>query len=227
MENLDGLLQSAVHAFQGAFMGFSEGFPALGAAEPLKTSSVLPKAPTLGSADVAGHGCFLLQIRSQRPDNGTGESVRLRKRWLRTFPADFYRELFRLRGLPYNGAVKRPQYIGHLTNDLVYARLAPGVLEELRRIRPRDEKGRLKHHLHRRLTEDLGHPKLLQHLFAVTALMRASGSWDQFKLMVDRALPRQLSLPLFDGWEQEGEGQLLPSPTPTGLQLSSPEGIIP
>ncbi|MBZ5501775.1 MAG: P63C domain-containing protein, partial [Acidobacteriia bacterium] len=123
--------------------------------------------------------------------------------WVRTFPSEFYQELFRLRNIPYKEDVKRPQYIGHLTNDLVYARLAPGVLDELRRQTPRDEKGRLRTHLHRRLTEDLGHPKLLQHLSAVTALMKVSDTWRQFKSMVDRALPRYKRLPLFDGLEPE------------------------
>jgi hypothetical protein len=119
--------------------------------------------------------------------------------WVRTFPTDFYKEMFRLRSIPYREDVKRPQYIGVLTNDLVYSRLAPGVLDELRRLTPRDEKGRLKTHLHRRLTEDVGHPKLQQHLSAVTALMKVSDSWEQFKPMVDRALPKYKRLPLFDG----------------------------
>jgi P63C domain-containing protein len=121
--------------------------------------------------------------------------------WVKTFPVEFYRELFRLRGIPYKEDVKRPQYIGHLTNDLVYARLAPGVLDELRRNTPRDDKGRLKHHLHRKLTEDVGHPKLLQHLSAVTALMKASDGWKAFKALVDKALPKYKRLPLFDGIE--------------------------
>jgi hypothetical protein len=120
------------------------------------------------------------------------------RKWVRTFPGEFYKELFRLRRLPYNGTVRRPQYIGHLTNDLVYARLAPGVLDELKRVTPRDDKGRLRHHLHRRLTEEIGHPKLLQHLAAVTAVMRGCDTWDQFKKLVEKALPKQVSLPLFD-----------------------------
>ena len=124
--------------------------------------------------------------------------------WVRTFPTEFYKEMFRLRNIPYRENVKRPQYIGVLTNDLVYSRLAPGVLDELRRLPPRDEKGRLKSHLHRRLTEDIGNPKLLQHLSAVTALMKASDTWDEFKPLVDRALPKYKlykALPLFDGLE--------------------------
>jgi len=115
------------------------------------------------------------------------------------FPGDFYKELFRLRRITYDGGVKRPQYVGHLTNDLVYARLAPGVLEELQRVTERNAKGQLKHRLYRRLTEDIGHPKLLQHLSAVTALMRACDSWEQFKKMIDRSLPTYRSMPLLEG----------------------------
>ena len=93
----------------------------------------------------------------------------------------------------------RPAVVGHLTNDLVYKRLAPGVLDELRRLTPRDEKGRLKHKFFQRLTEDLGHPRLREHLAAVVALMKASTNWDQFMRAIDRALPvygKTLPLPL-------------------------------
>jgi hypothetical protein len=121
--------------------------------------------------------------------------------YIETFPVEFYKEMFRLRGIPYREDVKRPQYIGHLTNDLVYSRLAPGVLDELRRLTPRSDKGRLKTHLHRRLTENTGHPKLLAHLSAVTVLMKASDTWRQFRPLVDKALPKYKKLkplPLFD-----------------------------
>ena len=85
--------------------------------------------------------------------------------WVRTFPPDFYRELFRLRGLPYpTSTVKRPQYFGHYTNDIVYRRLAPGVLAELKRVQVRDDEGRPKHKLFQRLTANTGYPKLREHL---------------------------------------------------------------
>src|SRR5690606_38364207 len=48
--------------------------------------------------------------------------------WVHTFPDVFYEELFRLRGLEFpKETVKRPQYFGHLTNDIIYDRIAPGV----------------------------------------------------------------------------------------------------
>ena len=122
------------------------------------------------------------------------------RKWVKTFPAEFYKELFRLRGWNFSAtSTARPQVVGHITNNLIYDRLAPGVLEELRRLTPRDESGRLRTHLHRRLTEDLGHPRLRELLAAVVALMKASTTWNQFVRMIDRALPvygRTLPLPL-------------------------------
>ncbi len=129
------------------------------------------------------------------------------RKWVKTFPAEFYQEMFRLRQWPYprlGNQTQRPVMAGKLTNDIVYARLAPGVLEELRRLTPRDDKGRLKTHLHRRLTEDVGHPKLREHLSAVVALMKASDTWSVFMRSMNRALPRYgrtLELPLSDTFE--------------------------
>jgi hypothetical protein len=41
------------------------------------------------------------------------------------------------------------------------------------------------------LTEDVGHPALAQHLYAVIAFMRAEDNWDAFKKRLDVALPKQ------------------------------------
>lgn len=40
------------------------------------------------------------------------------------------------------------------------------------------------------LTEGWGHPKLKEHLAAVCALLKVSGTWDAFMELLDRALPR-------------------------------------
>jgi hypothetical protein len=120
-------------------------------------------------------------------------------KWVKTFPDEFYEEMFRLKNWRVRDiATKRPLYAGKVTNDIVYERLAPGVLEELKRITPRNEKGRPRHHYHRRLTEDIGHPRLREHLSAVLALMRAADSWEQFYKALNRALPKQFQMPLFD-----------------------------
>ncbi len=111
--------------------------------------------------------------------------------WVPTFPNVFYQELFRLRGLEFpRETVKRPQYFGHLTNDIIYDRLAPGIRDELSNTTPKLPSGRRKHHMHRRLTPDMGHPKLREHLASVTTIMRLSRDYAEFKRNLDKIHPR-------------------------------------
>lgn len=122
--------------------------------------------------------------------------------WAKTFPDDFYIEMFRLRGWQWRGMkVNRPSVVGHYTNDLVYERLAPGIVEELQKRNPRNDKGnRVSKHF-QWLTEDVGHPALAQHLYATIGFMRAATTWDQFYRMMQRAFPKKnttMLLPLHD-----------------------------
>lgn len=131
--------------------------------------------------------------------------------WIQTFPVSYYRELFRLRGLPFpTNTVKRPQYFGILTNDIVYKRIAPGVLEELKRVTPRDEEtGRHKHKFFQRLTANTGYPKLREHLGAVVAVMQLSRDYDDFIDKLDHLYPRYnetLLLP-FDYKKEDDDGK--------------------
>jgi hypothetical protein len=129
--------------------------------------------------------------------------------WLRTFPSEFYQEIFRLRNLEYNpDNVKRPQYFGVLTNDIVYKRLAPGVLDELKSAIPKNESGRPKAKFFQLLTKSVGYPKLREHLGAVLATMRMSSSWDDFKKKLDKYYPRHgaMTQTEMDFGDDEGEG---------------------
>ena len=122
--------------------------------------------------------------------------------WVKTFPFDFYEQMFRLRGLSFPpDGVKRPQYFGHLTNDIVYRRLAPGVWRELKAQSDKNEKGRLKNKLHQKLTVEVGHPKLKELVVSVTTIMKLSDQWIDFKAKLDRVHPAynetmQLPFPL-------------------------------
>ncbi len=122
--------------------------------------------------------------------------------WTRTFPYDFYREIFRLKRWPGpDGFKKKPIIIGRYTNDIVYDRLGPGILDELKRINPILPSGGRKSHHHRWFTPDIGHPKLKEHLAAVVALMRASSNWEGFMRNLRRAFPKpteQVPMPLGD-----------------------------
>ena len=48
-----------------------------------------------------------------------------------------------------SGAWKNhPQLVGKITNDIVYKKLPKGVLDELNRLNPKDDKGNRKHKHH-------------------------------------------------------------------------------
>jgi hypothetical protein len=123
--------------------------------------------------------------------------------YVKTFPTDFYKEMFRLRGwkwpdLPAEQR-KRPILVGNLTDNLVYDRLAPEVKKQLKELIGRDDTGRLKKKMFQRLTKEVGDPKLKEHLASVVALMKAADDWPGFIKMIDRALPKYKPMPLFDG----------------------------
>jgi hypothetical protein len=111
--------------------------------------------------------------------------------WVKTFPDEFYEQLFRLRGLEFpRDTVKRPQYFGYLTNDIIYKRLAPGILDELKRTEPKTPSGRRKGTIQQRLTPDLGHPKLREHLASVTTIMALSDDYEDFMRKLDKRHPK-------------------------------------
>lgn len=125
--------------------------------------------------------------------------------WAKRFPDEFYKEMFRLRGWTWKhmNPAGGPRCVANYTKDLIYCRLAPGILAELEERNPIQESGRRKAAHHQWLTEDVGHPALAQHLHAVIALMRISpdGDWCNFMRMLDRAFPRRghsVQLDLFD-----------------------------
>lgn len=131
--------------------------------------------------------------------------------WVQTFPTEYYQELFRLRGLSFpTASVKRPQYFGVLTNDIVYKRLAPGVLDELKRVTPRNDDGRPKAKYFQSLTSNTGYPKLREHLGKVVMMMQLSQNYQDFKAKLEQYLPKhteQIPLALEHmGPESEDDG---------------------
>lgn len=119
--------------------------------------------------------------------------------WIKTFPDDFFREIYRLQGWEYRpGTSKRSPYVGKLINKYVYDQLPPGVVDELRRLNPRTDKGyRTKKH-HQFLTEGTGNSHLDKQIISTLTLMRAAESKQQFEDLFERVHPSpQPRLPLF------------------------------
>lgn len=119
------------------------------------------------------------------------------RRWVRTFPADYFKHLCRLRNVELRPDMKLPQYFGHLTRDLIYRRIAPGLLKKLEQ--RRIERGRSSNKLWQWTSEDVGHPELLLHLGTVVGLMKVHTNYEVFKKQLDTIAPPYPEVPgLFD-----------------------------
>lgn len=125
------------------------------------------------------------------------------RRWVRTFPGDYFKHLCRLKGVILRPDMKLPQYFGHLTNDLVWRRIAPGLLKALKE--RRSERGSPSNKLHSWTSEELGKPELLLHLGTVVGLMKINNDYDEFHAQLNKIAPIYPENPtLFDDakdWE--------------------------
>ena len=111
--------------------------------------------------------------------------------WTKAFPDEFFAQVCRLKEWDVQRARKYPKHMGNVVNEVVYVRLAPGVLDELRRLNPMSESGRRDHHHHQHLTRNVGYVKLQQHLAAVIAMMKTKreGDWQGFVWDLNRVFP--------------------------------------
>ena len=99
--------------------------------------------------------------------------------------------------------MKLPQYFGKLTNNLIYRRLAPGLLQKLKG--RRTERGHPGDKLHSWLSEDIGFRGVLVHLGTVVGLMKLHTDYDAFERQLNTIAPIYPQSPgLFDNpqdWE--------------------------
>ena len=131
--------------------------------------------------------------------------------WVKKFPDEFYQNIYTLRRWVWPGMTKnRYSVVAKYTTNLIYERMAPGLLRELELKAPKDNKGNRPHKLHQWLTDELGNPMLAQHMHSIIMIQRvaiASGfGWNRFIKMVDQAMPRRgetLELPGFGYDEAE------------------------
>lgn len=119
------------------------------------------------------------------------------REWTRTFPLDFYRQIYRLKAWDWQGLENgkkppTPRLVGQYTDDLVYKRIAPKVLEVLKqRKKEREQKQLPAVRQHQWFNEERGHPQLREHIAGVMTLMRVSANWSDLMAKIDMALPRQ------------------------------------
>ena len=114
------------------------------------------------------------------------------KKYEVTFPLQLYKEWFRLNNWEWRpeNAQKRPKILGKWTNQYIYARMAPHLLEELKRRNPKNEKGNLKDKHFQYLTDDIGEPRLREFFGGHLALAKATTTWKKYIRLVERAYPQ-------------------------------------
>ncbi len=126
--------------------------------------------------------------------------------WAKKFPDEFYENIYKLRGWNWPGMSKnRYSVVAHYTRDLIYERMAPGLLKELEEKSPKDEKGQRENKLHQWLTGDIGDPMLSSHMQSILTIQRlalANGwGWTKFMNMVNQVMKKKgdnLDLPFND-----------------------------
>lgn len=120
--------------------------------------------------------------------------------WRKTFPDEFYKELFRLNNWDYTakGIKKRPGVIGQWTNTLIYDELPPGIKSKLKEMVKTSKSGNKTSRYHQGLTEDIGDPHLKTQIDQTLMLFRLSDNMEDMWHKFDKAKERkkgQLDLP--------------------------------
>lgn len=120
-------------------------------------------------------------------------------KWQLTFTDDFYKEVYRLWGLPFIPKYIRnkPSFIGKLTNKYIYELLPKGVVDKIKENTGKTEKGNWKYKWHQSLTPEIGREHLKKQIIEVTTLMSISQSKEQFDSIFQQKYnknPAQLQL---------------------------------
>jgi P63C domain len=117
--------------------------------------------------------------------------------WVQKFPHQFFKEAYRILGWDYKpGQTKHSPYMGKFINKYVFEALPPGVLDELKRQLPKNERGNRRAKLWQLLTVDTGIPHLDRQLTADITVMQLSEDKRQFEENWDKLFGKQRLLPL-------------------------------
>lgn len=123
-------------------------------------------------------------------------------KWVKMFPDSFFEDVYKMRGWSWDC---KPRYIGKIINDVVYERIAPFILKELRKKNPKLANGNRKYKFHQFLTSEEGKPLLKQHLAILHSFALATDyNWGRFMTLLDKAHPKQYQeLAMFDEMETD------------------------
>jgi hypothetical protein len=125
------------------------------------------------------------------------------RRYVGAFPTEYFKHLCRLRGVVLRPDMRLPLYFGTLTNNLIYRRIAPGLLLKLKERKL--ERGKPSNKLYNWLSEDVGFRELLIHMGQVIGTMKRHTTYEDFERDLNMIAPPYPETPgLFDDpkdWE--------------------------
>lgn len=126
-------------------------------------------------------------------------------KWQLTFTDEFYKEVYRLWGLPFipKYIKNKPSFIGAITTKYVYDVLPNGVVEKIREVNPKTKKGYWKYKFHQFLSEDIGREHLKKQIIETTLIMRMSKTKEEFIKKFNEMYGKNLQLELNFGEDDE------------------------
>lgn len=128
--------------------------------------------------------------------------------WNRIFELSFYKEIYRLWGVPFTpkNIRTKPSFIANITNRYVYLNLPQGgkVLKELKSKTGKTDKGHNKNKFHQWLTDNVGRETLKKVINTVESLASISDNKAEFERLIQKKYGQQsLQFPDFDPFKDE------------------------
>lgn len=126
-------------------------------------------------------------------------------KWQLTFTDDFYKQVYRLWGLPFipKYIKNKPSFIGNLTTKYIYEQLPEGILDKIREKTGKTAKGNWRYKWHQNLTPEIGREHLKKQIIEVTLLMEMSENKADFEKLFKKKYNKSAQLELnFD--EEDG-----------------------
>ncbi len=117
-------------------------------------------------------------------------------KWQLTFTDDFYKQVYRLWGLPFipKYIKNKPSFIGKLTTKYIYEQMPKGIIERIKDKTGKTEKGNWRYKWHQSLTPEIGREHLKKQIIEVTTLMSISESKEQFQTLFERKYNQTVQL---------------------------------
>ena len=128
-------------------------------------------------------------------------------KWQIMFGLDFYKEIYRLWGVPFTpeNIRRKPKFIAVLTNKYIYSQFPEGVYDKIKETNPKSKKGNYKYKHHQYLTTEIGREHQKKIIHEVTGFAAVSDTKDEFEKLYKKRFSGDYQYDLYDAF---GDGIL-------------------